>query len=112
MMAPEQMRSRRVVGGTTNNGGQDSPSLDSNNNNHDQYFNGANNISTTSPPSTKSGHTYGKLSGSKLKTKPTFWEKLGGGLHLTSGETRVLAGLILLGSVVRFWRIDRPTSVV
>ena len=40
------------------------------------------------------------------------WEALGGGLNLQRGESRVLLGLTLLGSIVRLWRIGRPSSVV
>ncbi|GAA5998507.1 hypothetical protein JCM5350_006501 [Sporobolomyces pararoseus] len=45
----------------------------------------------------------------RIKSK---WEKLGGGLNLQPGETRVLLGLTLLGAVVRLWKIGRPSSVV
>ncbi|GAA6009588.1 hypothetical protein JCM11491_001025 [Sporobolomyces phaffii] len=40
------------------------------------------------------------------------WDKFGGGLNLQPGETRILLGLTLLGAVVRFWKIGRPSSVV
>ena len=38
--------------------------------------------------------------------------RIGGGLNLGHGEARLLCGLTLLGSVVRFWKIGRPSSVV
>lgn len=41
-----------------------------------------------------------------------FWTQVGGGLELSSGENRVLLGLILLAGVVRLWQIGRPSSVV
>jgi dolichyl-phosphate-mannose-protein mannosyltransferase len=54
-----------------------------------------------------------KLSASsRHRAKPSFIESLGGGFNLSKGEGRILAGLILLGSIVRFYRIDRPASVV
>lgn len=43
---------------------------------------------------------------------PGFWDGLGGGLNLVKGEGRVLAGLLVLGSVVRFWKLGDPSSVV
>ncbi|GAA5992376.1 hypothetical protein JCM11641_002142 [Rhodosporidiobolus odoratus] len=47
------------------------------------------------------------------KRSRTFWSNCGGGLEgLQKGETRVLLGLTLLGSVVRYWKIGRPGSVV
>lgn len=49
---------------------------------------------------------------SKHRAKPTFFDALGGGLNLGPGESRVLLGLLVLGAVVRFWRLDRPSSVV
>lgn len=48
----------------------------------------------------------------KSRGRTSFWESLGGGLALGKGETRVLAGLTLLGSVVRFWHLGRPGGVV
>lgn len=48
----------------------------------------------------------------KHRSSNSRWDKLGGGLNLAQGETRVLAGLTLLGSVVRLWKIGRPSSVV
>ncbi|GAA5849104.1 hypothetical protein JCM8547_006446 [Rhodosporidiobolus lusitaniae] len=47
------------------------------------------------------------------KKPRTFWTRCGGGLeHLQRGESRVLLGLTLLGAVVRYWKIGRPSSVV
>lgn len=46
------------------------------------------------------------------KQAETFWTKVGGGLELSKGENRVLAGLVLLAGVVRLWMIGRPSSVV
>ncbi|GAA5961088.1 hypothetical protein JCM21900_006701 [Sporobolomyces salmonicolor] len=46
------------------------------------------------------------------KRRKTFWDRCGGGLNLAKGESRVLLGLTLLGAVVRFWKIGRPSSVV
>ncbi|GAA5913221.1 hypothetical protein JCM6882_000036, partial [Rhodosporidiobolus microsporus] len=47
------------------------------------------------------------------KRPRSFWTKCGGGLeHLERGESRVLIGLTLLGAVVRYWKIGRPSSVV
>ncbi|GAA5827468.1 hypothetical protein JCM11251_003824 [Rhodosporidiobolus azoricus] len=47
------------------------------------------------------------------KKARSFWTRCGGGLeHLERGETRVLLGLTLLGAVVRYWKIGRPSSVV
>ncbi|GAA5939861.1 uncharacterized protein JCM15063_004328 [Sporobolomyces koalae] len=45
----------------------------------------------------------------RIRTK---WDKLGGGLNLQPGETRVITGLVMLGAVVRYWKIGRPSSVV
>ncbi|KAK4049599.1 Dolichyl-phosphate-mannose--protein mannosyltransferase 1 [Microbotryomycetes sp. JL201] len=46
-------------------------------------------------------------------TKHTsYWTRLGGGLNLSTGETRVVAGLTVLAAVVRLWKIGRPSSVV
>lgn len=50
--------------------------------------------------------------GGKGKPVQTFWTKVGGGLELSSGENRVLLGLVLLAGVVRLWQIGRPSSVV
>lgn len=42
-----------------------------------------------------------------------LWSRVGGGLDVVQpGENRVLAGLVLLGAVVRYWHIARPSSVV
>lgn len=71
-----------------------------------------------SASSTKQAYPYEKSTApvpavaSKHRPKPSFVESLGGNFNLSRGEGRVLAGLVLLGSVVRFWRIDRPDSVV
>ncbi|BGP17531.1 hypothetical protein JCM10213_004073 [Rhodosporidiobolus nylandii] len=47
------------------------------------------------------------------KRPRTLWTRCGGGLEgLQKGETRVLVGLTLLGAVVRYWKIGRPSSVV
>ena len=35
-----------------------------------------------------------------------------GGLNLTSGETKLLIGLVLVAAGVRLYRISRPNSVV
>lgn len=48
----------------------------------------------------------------KARGRRTFWDSIGGKLALGKGETRVLAGLTILGAVVRFWHIGRPSSVV
>ncbi|BGP49458.1 Dolichyl-phosphate-mannose--protein mannosyltransferase 1 [Rhodotorula kratochvilovae] len=43
----------------------------------------------------------------------SFWRRCGGGLdQIQHGESRVIAGLVLLGAVVRYWKIGRPSSVV
>lgn len=43
----------------------------------------------------------------------SWWSRVGGGLDVIQpGENRVLAGLVLLGAVVRYWHIARPSSVV
>ncbi|GAA5999821.1 uncharacterized protein JCM10292_003757 [Rhodotorula paludigena] len=50
-----------------------------------------------------------------LKARPPHrspWARLGGGLDLDRGESRVILGLTLLGAVVRYWKIGRPSSVV
>lgn len=61
-------------------------------------------------------HIYAKplagAKGSGAAGRRAFWDAIGGGLKLGKGESRVLAGLTLLGSVVRFWQIGRPSSVV
>lgn len=60
----------------------------------------------------RASHTPSKPSLSAKPGQESFVESFGGGLNLSRGEGRVLAGLVLLGSVVRFWRLDRPSSVV
>ena len=55
---------------------------------------------------------YAKSDRLKSRGMPSFWDGIGGGLALGKGETRVLAGLTLLGSVVRFWHLGRPGGVV
>lgn len=50
-----------------------------------------------------------------LKARPPHrspWATLGGGLDLDRGESRVILGLTLLGAVLRYWKIGRPSSVV
>lgn len=43
----------------------------------------------------------------------TWWSRVGGGLDgIHPGENRVLAGLVILGAVVRYWHIATPSSVV
>ena len=51
---------------------------------------------------------------SRSRTGTTsWWSRVGGGLDVIQpGENRVLAGLVLLGAVVRYWHIARPSSVV
>lgn len=50
---------------------------------------------------------------SKHQIRSTWWSRVGGGLDVIQpGENRVLAGLLLLGAVVRYWHIARPSSVV
>ncbi|GAA5856995.1 hypothetical protein JCM9279_007304, partial [Rhodotorula babjevae] len=42
-----------------------------------------------------------------------FWHRCGGGLEaMQHGESRILLGLTLVGAVVRYWKIGRPSSVV
>ncbi|BGP33280.1 Dolichyl-phosphate-mannose--protein mannosyltransferase 1 [Rhodotorula toruloides] len=49
----------------------------------------------------------------KRDAPASLWSRVGGGLDVVQpGENRVLAGVILLGSVVRLWKIGRPSSVV
>ena len=57
-------------------------------------------------------HAPSKSSISAKQRSESFVESFGGGLNLSDGEGRVLAGLLLLGALVRFWRLDRPSSVV
>jgi dolichyl-phosphate-mannose-protein mannosyltransferase len=43
---------------------------------------------------------------SRTRSHPT------GGLHITSGEWKLLIAVVLLGSVVRLFRISKPDSTV
>ncbi|GAA5992900.1 hypothetical protein JCM10908_001396 [Rhodotorula pacifica] len=61
-------------------------------------------------PSLSDDRAAGKRHPGKAKTG---WSRLGGGLDVIQpGEHRVIAGLVLLGAVVRYWHIGRPSSVV
>ncbi|KAM0750753.1 glycosyltransferase family 39 protein [Meredithblackwellia eburnea MCA 4105] len=59
-----------------------------------------------SSKSSRDGSPAGKHS------RNSFWSNIGGGLDLSNGENRVLIGLTILGAVVRFWHLGRPSSVV
>ncbi|SCV70352.1 BQ2448_1746 [Microbotryum intermedium] len=50
--------------------------------------------------------------GRRSTARNTVWDRMGGGFNLGPGEGRVLLGLLLLGSVVRLYKIGRPSSVV
>ncbi|GAA6049360.1 hypothetical protein JCM3770_007307 [Rhodotorula araucariae] len=49
----------------------------------------------------------------RTPTSSSIWSRCGGGLdNVHKGESRVIAGLVLLAAVVRYWKIARPSSVV
>ncbi|GAA6059891.1 hypothetical protein JCM10212_005274 [Sporobolomyces blumeae] len=62
--------------------------------------------------STSSSAKYDRFVPESKRRSKSFWDKCGGGLDLERGENRVLFGLTLLGAVVRYWKIGRPSSVV
>jgi dolichyl-phosphate-mannose-protein mannosyltransferase len=69
-------------------------------------------LASADKPSLTNRNTKGERPIPESKRIKSKWEKLGGGLNLQPGETRVLLGLTILGAVVRFWKIGRPSSVV
>ncbi|TKA55636.1 hypothetical protein B0A53_02814 [Rhodotorula sp. CCFEE 5036] len=74
----------------------------------DRSLGAASTSTYVAPPAAADAYTSDK---STESAKPS--SRVGGGLDVIQpGENRVLAGLLLLGAVVRYWHIARPSSVV
>ncbi|KDE07476.1 hypothetical protein MVLG_02340 [Microbotryum lychnidis-dioicae p1A1 Lamole] len=69
-------------------------------------------LSLTKREQRSSSHKGSLKDGKRSLPRNTVWDRMGGGFNLGPGEGRLLLGLFLLGSVVRLYKIGRPSSVV